>query len=135
MSWQWLFHVPEVMVAELAPWMPRSCGHRMVLFSGLAFLGNVSGMRLEEKLRLGASVGVTELVRANTTNRDAMKAALGVRRVRISGSTPNFTVIFQLKKISVTPFLWLQTPRTLSPMPFLFIVHKQDPFKSFAEVQ
>ena len=80
-------------MAELAPWTPRSCGHRMVLFSGLALLENVSGMRLEEKLRLGANVGVTEMVRANMTNRDVMKATLGVRQVQISGSTPNSPLI------------------------------------------
>lgn len=40
----------------------------------------------------------------STTNRDAMKAALGARRVQISGSTPNFTVVFQQKKISLTRY-------------------------------
>lgn len=54
-------------MAELAPWAPRSCGHRMVLFSGLA---NVSGMRLEEKLRLLANVGVIEMARENEPVRD-----------------------------------------------------------------
>ncbi len=33
-----------------------------------------------------------------------MKAALGVHRVQISGSTPNFTVVFQQKKISLTRY-------------------------------
>ncbi len=42
----------------------------MILFSGLALLANVSGMRLEEKLRLLGDVGVIEMVRANEPVRE-----------------------------------------------------------------
>ena len=59
--------MPEGGVAELAH---RSCGHRLVSFLGLVLLANVSGIRLEEKLRLLANVGVIEMVRENEPVRD-----------------------------------------------------------------